>query len=527
MQQGHSFYIRQILNFSNSFKLILVVTWRDITSPNSTIMLDAIEALFKSFNSTHVNNLSSSSFVVVTQSPKKQEIVKTEIREKIKANTPAGERSNQFWNHIIDKNQISVFEAPKNEGKVFNPPIWAEVEKVSYLDAKHILSSLYISDSAKGYLDKEILPYFTSNLNQVLHMLFDVIIDVDSLLTKDSNLLQKKYHLIQEWITETSNIELINNNSQSDSNKISQKIYFPKLNLQEKIIQKLSTLIKNKSGTSITILSEMLKYLSNFDNIETKNLLEKYAIALSNQEVFLKFLYQAINKDISSFEGKLFKKFEKEIEFLGDKLYSESIPNLVIKPQQETGYYNEAIKYFNIVLIKVQSINSNQLTSIVQAKIIDCHYNLGNKKQAIKYSLEYIKANKEQFAIYNTLGKIFFEYKKYDTAIKSYKIVSNTYEIKSCFDEWLESDPKNPEIMEKRGDHLRSIDRFDEARKYYQDALGLSSDKTTREELERKANYCMKVNPISNYNYELVPELEDSLNQMLLGDLDTFAEVLE
>ena len=289
-------------------------------------------------------------------------------------------------------------EAPKDEGKILNPPIWEEVEKVPYLDAKHILSSLYISDDAKQYLNKEILPYFTSNLNQVLHVLFDVIIDVDSLLQNNSNLLRQKQDLIKDWLTEKLSTEIINNDNQSYSTISSQKIHFPKLNLHNKIINKLSTMIEEGSGTGMIALSKMLKYFSNFDNIKTSNLLEKYSVAIANQGFFLKFLYKAIDQDLSSFKDKLFKAFENTLTILGYKLYSESIPSLEIKQQQEQDYYKEAIKYFDTALIKFQELKgvSKQVTTIVQAKIIDCHYNLGNKEQVVKYSLESIKSNKEQ-----------------------------------------------------------------------------------------------------------------------------------
>ena len=517
---ANSFYIRQILNFANSFKLVLVVEQSDLYSKSGNNIASVTKAFFKS---TDVNDLSSSSFVVVTHSTKEQNFVKNKISRILEHNNRAQEESiNQFWSHIVDKNQISVFRTPKDEGKILNPPIWEEVEKIPYLNANHIFSSLYICDYEKLYLNKEILPYFTSNLNQLLHVVFDVIIDVDSLLQNKSNLLEEKKHLIKDWLTEKLSTEIINNDNQSGSTISSQKIHFPELNLYNKIINKLSTMIKDESGTGLITLSKMLKYFSNFDNIKTSNLLEKYSVAIANQGVFLKFLYSSIDKDLSSFKDKLFKAFENTLTILGYKLYSESIPSLEVKQQQDQDYYEEAIEYFDTALIKFQELKgiSKQVTTIVQAKIIDCHYNLGNKEQVVKYSLESIKSNKEQLAIYNTLGKIFCEYKKYDAAVKSYKVVSNSCKITSCFDEWLESDPENPEIMQKRGDHLKSINRFTDAMKYYQDARGLSFDNSTRNELLKKMNQCINPDPVvkeTHVNYDLVPELENSLNQILLG----------
>ena len=126
------------------------------------------------------------------------------------------------------------------------------------------------------------------------------------------------------------------------------------------------------------------------------------------------------------------------------------------------------------------------------------------------------------------MGQLFARQQDYKKAILCYQVVNDTYEVKECFKAWLKIDPKNPEIMMMRGDHLASVGVFDKAKMYYNQAASLyKNDQGKKDEalakivdiLENKSNVVDHFkHMIAEHDYFNFDMVNDEFVTNLMGD---------
>ncbi|WP_425362808.1 tetratricopeptide repeat protein [Candidatus Tisiphia endosymbiont of Hybos culiciformis] len=210
------------------------------------------------------------------------------------------------------------------------------------------------------------------------------------------------------------------------------------------------------------------------DNSQLQHQIQDYGYCLQQQYDYVKFFstvckaelpdHTKIAELITACHTKVTENLEYQVSSL--KIDEE---------QSDPAYYHKAIKY----LANYQdSPACKNLKAIAYSCLASIAEKDGAEESPLVYYAKAIDANIYQPKIYEKLGQFFLNKGEYAKAIGCYKVINNACKIKVCFKKWLKQDQENPDIMLKQAEYFESVGLFEQAKKYYLNACGLSHDNT-------------------------------------------------
>jgi tetratricopeptide (TPR) repeat protein len=277
--------------------------------------------------------------------------------------------------------------------------------------------------------------------------------------------------------------------------------HFLHLNLLVKLQQILDPSNVKNMKDAVNILAQAVGIFAEHvtGNDSEKCKVQEYGYAVLQYREYVEFFSEICKSrlpDVQNFVDIITLCNEKVKKNLKHKTHTMQLDEKNADPE----YYIAAIKYVNTY----NTLTCKTLETTAYKCLGDIAENEHDENKALNYYIQSLKSNHELESVYkqnlkdnhelawlyNKVGDLFFNRKEYATAIKFYKIVINTYQLKLCFKEWLKQDIDKPKIMLRKAKYFESIGMFQLASNYYIQANGLSTNPSIKAYAWEKASLC-------------------------------------
>jgi tetratricopeptide (TPR) repeat protein len=498
---ANGFYIQKIFEKSTELKFVLVINEAELTTTKGSSFLNTIDQFIKSFRS--IQEVESAVSLVITRvAPnKKLQQVKNLINKVLEENEQASSASKALMTKVINNHCIELLYKPKDEGIYYYDNIFDALDQSGlYIGSNADMANIIVSDKAKEYSAK-LLSAAKGNFDKVLMSIVKAVLEPEKCMTGGGgNIFEQNCTLINEWIPKVINYD------NSSLNAPAIKGYFLELKQIKALHNSLSPEIAS-IDEGMKVIGSLMKVFEEFahgSDIEAnRKVMQKYYKVLEQQYNYIKFFSEICEENLPEADG--FKSVIKLCKGKLAKNMTHKVKMMVLDEMTDPAYYKEAISYLDT---QNDSVACHKLKAKACIKLAEISEMSGDKGEALNHYIDSIGEDKKLPEIYEKMGQLFANQQDYKKAILCYQVVNDTYEVKQCFKDWLKIEPKNPEIMMMRGDHLTNIGAFNSSVKCYNHAASLYKN-----DQDKKDEALSKVAEILENNFNLADHFRHMVSE--------------
>ena len=239
----------------------------------------------------------------------------------------------------------------------------------------------------------------------------------------------------------------------------------------------------------IEILYNTVEDFLKINNNNDSHLLTKIqalTYTLSQMRDYVALFSELLNDKSIDYQIELAKKLNDKINKIFPEIKNKLnsiISNLNLNTSiTDILYYQEAEKFLQLV----DSDNCQRKRSLCLEKLGDiekCHHHF---KEATNYYVSSLKLNRFNDHVYESLGDMFKENKRYDDAIMCYKLIRHPLKLKQCCKSYLQEVKESYKVYEIFAEIWRELGFEERASKYFMIAQSLCLHNDKKNELQQK-----------------------------------------